>query len=74
MSLRDEYIAFREKRIDVPFDDEGDTAFVREYFGCNVGSFCRTMFKELLEVEKRLDHLEDDQAQRDAEDQFGHAE
>ncbi len=74
MSLRDEYLAFREKRLDVPFDEEGDQAFVREYFGSNVGSFCRNMFKELMDIEKRLDQLECDQAHNDAEERFGHAE
>lgn len=60
MTLRDDYIAFRQERIDKPFDDDGDQAFVREHFGMNVGSFCRKVFTELLEIQKRLEHLESD--------------
>jgi len=60
MTLRDDYMAFKEQRLDKPFDEEGDQAFVREAFGMNVGSFCRKVFVELLEIQKRLDHLEAD--------------
>ncbi len=58
MSLRDEYIKFRDERGNVPFDIEGDELFVKEKFGGNLGTFCRKIFQELIEIERRLDELE----------------
>ncbi len=58
MSLRDEYIDFKEERGLIPFDQEGDKEFCDKALGMTLGSFCQRVFKELIEIEKRLDELE----------------
>lgn len=58
MSLLHEYLDHKKDRAHIPFDTEGDTAFVQEALGMNLGDFCKRIFKEILEIEKRLDMLD----------------
>lgn len=58
MSLRDEYIEFKESRGNPPFDIEGDEKFCNAQFGGSLGSFCKKIFAELMDIERRLDELE----------------
>ena len=58
MSLRESYIEFKEQRLDMPYSEKDEEEFLSGEFGVTVGSFCKRIFKELLEIEKRLDELE----------------
>lgn len=58
MSLRHEYIRFKEERLDMPFDEDAEMEFMEQKFGPTIGTYTRKLFAELLEIEKRLDYLE----------------
>jgi len=58
LSLRDEYIEFKESRGNPPFDIEGDEKFCRDHFGGSLNHFCKKIFAELMDIERRLDELE----------------
>ncbi len=60
MTLRDEYLEFKAERGNMPFDTEGDTQFCHHYIGDNLNDFCRKIFCELMEIEFRLEKLEQD--------------
>lgn len=61
MTLRDDYIAYKQERLDKPFDYRGDMDFMNEHFGPSVSDFCRSVFAQILDMQKRLDQLESDQ-------------
>lgn len=58
MSLRDEYLEFKAERGNMPFDVQGDNIFCKDYIGDNLNDFCRKIFSELMEIEFRLEKLE----------------
>lgn len=58
MSLRDEYLKHKDERNHIPFDYAGDDEFCKKQMGLNLGEFCQKIFKELMEIEARLDELE----------------
>lgn len=55
--LRDDFIAHREKRGHIPFDEEGDEQFCKEHFGASLGVFCNRVMRELIEIEEEIDKL-----------------
>ena len=58
MSLRDEYLKHKDERKHIPFDYEGDEEFCKKQMGISMGDFCKKIFKELMEIEARLEELE----------------
>lgn len=59
MNLHKKYQEYRDENGSIPFDDEGDSAFCRSYFGTTIPEFCRKIVKELVEIEMKLQEIED---------------
>lgn len=58
MTFRDKFLEYREERGHHPFDDEADAHFAYAMCGQNLSEFCRKIFAEIVDIERRLDDLE----------------
>jgi len=59
MNLRDSYESWRKDHVTQIFDTEGDEDFARAYFGPTLGEFIRKIMQELMDMQRRLDELEE---------------
>lgn len=67
MTLRDDYLDWKVDTLHEPFVDDG--AFFRDRYGTMLSPFCKDIFRELMDIQQRLDLIERKERVRDEEEQ-----
>ena len=65
--LKDKYLEWKVDQLRKPFSD--DQEFFRENYGCTLTPFCKELFAELLDIDRRLMQLEGRAARQDLDNE-----
>jgi len=58
VTFRDKFLEYRDQRGHRPFDEEADAEFVNKLCSQSLSDFCRKIFSEIVDIERRLEDLE----------------